>query len=95
MSMVAQSPDTTIPFEVRVRFLTRRELHRLADRELERGGYLERTGTPDERNGHYMKFDVIGDEIARRDAMQQEREEKRLRRMIEAAKRWHEKGGAF
>lgn len=95
MSTLAQTETpVSIPFEVRVRFLTRRELHRLADCELEKGGYLERSGTPDECNGHYQRFDIIGDEIARRDAIQQEREAKRLQRMIEAAQVWHAEKGA-
>lgn len=95
MNTVAQ-PETpvSIPIEIRVKFLTKRELYRLSDVELEKGGYLESSGTPDERNGHYRRYDVIAAELNRRDTLQAEREAKRLQRMIEAAKAWHAEKGA-
>lgn len=94
MSIAQPETSVSIPFEVRVRFLTKRELYKLSDNELEKGGYLERSGTSDGCNGHYQRFDIVSAELRRREAVQAERELKRLARMVEAAKAWHAETGA-
>ncbi len=82
-----------IPYTVRVRFKSRRELERAADSLAARERRCHETNDPDGAGRAAELWEIAATDLERRDAGRTERERRRADRMRLAAEAWYAAGG--
>ena len=82
-----------IPYAVRVRFMTRRDLERAADSLAARERRCRETNDPDGADRAASRWELAATEFGRREAERAERQRRKAGRMRLAAEAWYAAGG--